>query len=109
MNKTLLCLCLACFTVTCSATTLTLRFEEPARNWETHQLPLGNGTIGAVVMADPLSDRIQFTVDSLWTGDENPTGGYERVEKGSGEGSFGAFQTTCSLGTFPPRAARSMA
>ncbi len=95
MKKTL---CyLACLTAASTATPLTLRFDEPAKDWEKHGLPLGNGTIGAVAMADPARDRIQFTVDSLWTGDENPTGGYDAKEKRRGQGSFGAFQTMGDL------------
>ena len=28
-------------------------------------------------------ERIQFNVDSLWTGDENPEGGYDNVHMGA--------------------------
>jgi hypothetical protein len=59
-----------------AAPELVLRFDEPATNWEKQGLPLGNGALGAVMMAAPGRDVIQFTVDSMWTGDENPTGGY---------------------------------
>ncbi|MBB5353917.1 hypothetical protein HNR46_004182 [Haloferula luteola] len=88
---------LACFTAAASAAPLTLRFDEPATDWEKHGLPLGNGTIGAVAMGDPAHDRIQITVDSLWTGDENPSGGYDEAGKQRGQGCFGAFQSMGDL------------
>jgi alpha-L-fucosidase 2 len=91
-------LCSLCLTASFSAAApLTLHFDEPAKDWEKHGLPLGNGMIGAVAMADPARDRIQFTVDSLWTGDENPTGGYDATEKKPGQGSFGSFQSMGDL------------
>ena len=80
-----------------AAPELVLRFDEPATNWEKQGLPLGNGALGAVMMAAPGRDVIQFTVDSMWTGDENPTGGYSTAEKKPGSGCFGAFQSMGEL------------
>lgn len=76
---------------------LRFHFDQPARHWESQGLPLGNGSLGAVMMSAPGRDVIQFTVDSLWTGDENPTGAYEHEEKRPGEGCFGAFQSMGEL------------
>lgn len=74
-----------------------IRFDGPAKNWESHGLPIGNGSLGAVMMSDPARDVIQFTVDSLWIGDENPTGAYDEEEKEKGKGCFGAFQSMGEL------------
>ncbi len=83
--------------VVSAAPDLVLRFDEPASNWENQGLPLGNGALGAVMMTAPGRDVIQFTVDSLWTGDENPAGGYDLTEKKAGDGCFGAFQSMGEL------------
>jgi alpha-L-fucosidase 2 len=78
---------------TCGASPLELRFDEPAQKWENQGLPLGNGSLGAVALADPAKDTIQFTVDSLWTGDENPSGAYQEAAQQPGAGCFGSFQS----------------
>ena len=66
-----------------SAQELTLRYDKPARNWSAEALPLGNGRLGCMVFGGGARERIQFNEDSLWTGDENPTGDYK---------SMGAYQ-----------------
>jgi alpha-L-fucosidase 2 len=50
---------------------------KPAAVWEKESLPLGNGRLGCTVFGGVAEERIQFNVDSLWTGDENPGGGYK--------------------------------
>jgi alpha-L-fucosidase 2 len=57
-----------------------------ARNWEKEALPIGNGRLGAMLFGGAQSDRLQFNVDSLWTGGENVSGGYDVNE-------FGCYQT----------------
>jgi len=44
---------------------------------------VGNGRLGAMVFGGVERERIQFNEDSLWTGDENPSGDY---------GTMGAYQ-----------------
>ncbi len=39
--------------------------------WERSWYPLGNGRLGCMVDGDPRRLRLQFNVDSLWTGGEN--------------------------------------
>lgn len=46
-------------------------------------LPLGNGRMGAMVFGGTAQERIQFNEDSLWTGDDNPSGDY---------GTMGGYQ-----------------
>jgi len=53
---------------------LKLWYDHPASNWEAHALPLGNGSMGCMVFGGVDKERLQFNVDSLWTGDENMVG-----------------------------------
>ncbi|HUT60097.1 MAG TPA: glycoside hydrolase N-terminal domain-containing protein, partial [Phycisphaerae bacterium] len=68
---------------TASAQELKLWYDKPARNWSADALPLGNGRLGCMVFGGVARERIQFNDDSLWTGDENPSGSY---------GPMGAYQ-----------------
>ncbi|KAH7337883.1 glycoside hydrolase family 95 protein [Rhizoctonia solani] len=45
-----------------------LWYSEPAVNWSTQYLPIGNGYLGAMINGDPASDRIQLNIESLWLG-----------------------------------------
>jgi len=64
---------------------LTLWYPKPASKWMTEALPIGNGRIGAMFFGGIAAERIQFNEDSLWTGDENPSGSYETM------GAYQAF------------------
>ncbi len=57
----------------------------PDRHWESQALPVGNGRLGAMVFGNPWNERIQFNEISLWTGGDNPSGGYTAD-------AFGAYQ-----------------
>lgn len=46
---------------------LKLNYDEPAKKW-TDALPVGNGSMGAMVYSRPERDRIQFNHDTLWAG-----------------------------------------
>jgi len=46
---------------------LTLWYEEPASEW-TEALPLGNGSMGAMVYGRTESEIVQFNDETLWTG-----------------------------------------
>ena len=48
-----------------------LWLAKPATNWEKEAFPLGNGRLGCMVFGGVEQERIQFNVDSLWTGDGN--------------------------------------
>ncbi len=73
-----------------AATPLTLWYTAPAKNWSADALPVGNGRLGAMVYGGMPTEQIQFNEESLWTGDENPSGGYEY--KQDKPGTFGAYQ-----------------
>ncbi len=52
---------------------LTLWYEKPAQNAINEGLPIGNGRLGGLLLGGE-TERLQFNEDSLWTGDENPSG-----------------------------------
>lgn len=69
------------------------QYMDPARRYPhtdlmREALPIGNGRLGAMVMGDPLNERIQFNVDSLWTGGANESGKYDIDDPGG----FGSYQ-----------------
>jgi alpha-L-fucosidase 2 len=66
-----------------SSVPLRLSYQQPAKSWSGEALPLGNGRLGCMVFGGVERERIQFNEDSLWTGDDNPTGDY---------GKMGAYQ-----------------
>lgn len=45
-----------------------LWYDEPAEDWMTEALPVGNGDIGAMIFGSVPQDRIQITEKSLWSG-----------------------------------------
>ncbi|MDR3227860.1 MAG: glycoside hydrolase N-terminal domain-containing protein [Puniceicoccales bacterium] len=69
-------ICAVC--VVADAAPLVLRYDKPAKKW-LDALPIGNGSLGAMVFGGVAEETIQFNVDSLWTGGENPSGAYETM------------------------------
>ncbi|WP_223552242.1 glycoside hydrolase N-terminal domain-containing protein [Aestuariivivens sp. NBU2969] len=53
---------------------LTLWYSQPATNWMTEALPIGNGYIGAMFFGGVQEEHIQFSEGTLWSGgpDSNP-------------------------------------
>ncbi|MEV0199870.1 glycoside hydrolase N-terminal domain-containing protein [Nonomuraea sp. NPDC050691] len=47
---------------------LTLWYDEPATDWETQALPIGNGPLGATIFGGVATEQIQFNEKTLWTG-----------------------------------------
>jgi alpha-L-fucosidase 2 len=64
--------------------------ENLASKWESQAQPIGNGRIGAMIFGNPWVERIQFNDITLWTGGDNPSGGYEI-------GEFGSYQNFGNL------------
>src|SRR5690554_5563621 len=56
---------------------LVLWYKEPASNWMTSALPIGNGRIGAMVFGGVEKEHIQFNDKSLWTGSTTDRGSYQ--------------------------------
>ncbi len=53
---------------------LTLWYQQPANDPMNEALPIGNGRMGGLIFGAPERERISINEDSLWTGDENPSG-----------------------------------
>ena len=49
------------------ANDLRLWYQQPAENW-VEALPIGNGSMGAMVFGRPVKEHIQFNEDSVWAG-----------------------------------------
>ncbi|MDH5381613.1 MAG: glycoside hydrolase family 95 protein [Cyclobacteriaceae bacterium] len=47
-----------------------LWYEQPASDWSSEALPIGNGRLGAMIFGDTTRERIQLNEDSLWPGKE---------------------------------------
>ena len=62
---------------------LTLWYSKPANNAMNEALPIGNGNIGGLIFGCTANERIVLNEDSLWTGDDNPSGGYDNVHFGT--------------------------
>jgi len=54
----------------------TLWYDEPATDWQSRALPIGNGALGAMVYGGVLSEQLQFNEKTLWTGGPGTVGGY---------------------------------
>ena len=56
---------------------LQLNFSQPATDWESQSLPIGNGAMGANVMGGIAHDALQFAEKTLWTGGPRSQQGYD--------------------------------
>ena len=58
---------------------LVLRYMQPAEDWQSQALPIGNGRMGAMIFGGPRHEHLQLNEISLWTGDEKETGSYQNL------------------------------
>jgi alpha-L-fucosidase 2 len=58
---------------------LLLWYQQPATHAMEEALAIGNGRMGALVFGAPAKERLCLNEDSLWTGDENPSGNYDTM------------------------------
>jgi alpha-L-fucosidase 2 len=71
-----------------SASDLVLWYQQPATHPMNEALAIGNARIGGLITGGKARERIVLNEDSLWSGDENPSGNYD---------TMGAYQTLGSL------------
>jgi alpha-L-fucosidase 2 len=64
---------------TASGQRLTLHYNQPAEDWQSQALPIGNGRLGAMIFGDARHEHLQLNEISLWTGDEKDTGSYQNL------------------------------
>jgi alpha-L-fucosidase 2 len=67
------------FASSASTNDLVLWYQAPAKNPITEGLPIGNGPMGGLILGAPQKDHIVVDEDSLWTGNENPSGDYNTM------------------------------
>src|SRR5947208_16009195 len=58
---------------------LALWYRQPAEDWQSQALPIGNGRLGAMIFGDAQREHLQLNEISLWTGDEKDTGSYQNL------------------------------
>lgn len=68
---------------------LSLWSDRPANTWMTEALPIGNGSMGAMLFGGTETDRIQFNEISLWSGTRMAAEG--RDDEGQDLGAYQAF------------------
>lgn len=56
-----------------------LWYTKPAKGGMNEALPVGNGRLGALVYGGTERERLVLNENSLWTGDENPSGDYDSM------------------------------
>ena len=56
-----------------------LWYDQPAGNWDSEALPIGNGRLGAMIFGAADKETVQLNEDSLWEGDEKDTGMYQNL------------------------------
>ncbi len=66
--------------------------DRPGDKWENSWYPLGNGRLGCMVDGGARKLRIQFNVDSLWTGDKNLTKDVGDDRADANYNTMGAYQ-----------------
>jgi len=64
-----------------------LWYTQPAKDWSSEALPIGNGRMGAMFFGGVEKEVIQFNEQSLWSGDNNWDGEYE-----TGDHGFGSYR-----------------
>lgn len=67
---------------------LKIWFTQPAQSGLNEALPIGNSRMGGLIFGNPEEEKIILSEDSLWTGDENPSGE---------DATMGAFQMLGAL------------
>jgi alpha-L-fucosidase 2 len=72
---------------------LSLWYRQPAEDWQSQALPIGNGRLGAMIFGDARREHIQLNEISLWTGDEKDTGRYQNLGDLSLDMNQGAART----------------
>jgi alpha-L-fucosidase 2 len=66
-----------CFASQGTSARMSLWYDEPAKDWQKEALPIGSGSLGAMIFGDAAKEHIQFNEDTLWIGDEQDTGAYQ--------------------------------
>ena len=77
----------------------TMFYKQPAVEWN-EALPLGNGSLGAMVFGDAAKELVQLNQDTLWSGKPNTIekeGAYEAFEEAKGLTFEGKYEEAHQL------------
>lgn len=97
-------LALTAFTGTCGDAVIWDDRPAATNKWSSEWYPLGNGELGCMIDGGTKTLRIQFNVDSFWTGDKNVSSDVSDESAGANYRKMGAYQAfgeltlTCSEG-----------
>jgi alpha-L-fucosidase 2 len=92
-----------------AAAPLSIWFDEPAADWESEGLPIGNGAMGAVIAGGVQLDLIQFNEKTLWTGGPGAEGyDFGWPEKPQTAALQQARKTIATDGAITPEAAAKL-
>ncbi|MEN8434452.1 glycoside hydrolase N-terminal domain-containing protein [Clostridium septicum] len=67
---------------------LLLWYDEPATQWESQALPIGNGHIGGMIFGGIQREQVQYNEKTLWSGGPGSVDGYNGGNK---EGAYEAL------------------
>jgi alpha-L-fucosidase 2 len=56
---------------------LVLWYDEPAVDWESQALPIGNGALGGMIFGAVAAERVQLNEKTLWSGGPGSASGYD--------------------------------
>jgi len=77
-NRNALCCFFFCVFIVGSAdASHRLWYKQPATDWQTQALPIGNGRFGGMIFGGVAQEHIQFNDKSLWTGNKTTRGAYQ--------------------------------
>jgi len=79
---------------------LQLWYNQPANDWMSQALPIGNGYMGAMIFAGITEDRIQFNEQSLWAGGPGARKGYASGNRVNAHKSLEKVRTLVKQGEF---------
>ena len=92
MNKIITCVVACCCSAAALAGESVIWDDRPGSGWEGTWYPLGNGRLGCMVDGGARRLRVQFNVDSLWTGDKNLTKDIGDSRADANYSTMGAYQ-----------------
>ena len=81
VRKACLCLagCLFSLAIRAERVPMKLWYDEPATEWMTSALPVGNGEIGAMFFGGVGREQVQFNDKTLWAGSPTQRGAYQNM------------------------------
>ncbi|MEW6997825.1 glycoside hydrolase N-terminal domain-containing protein [Colwelliaceae bacterium BS250] len=77
-----------------------LWYKQPATDWMTQALPIGNGFMGAMLFGGVSEDRIQFNEQSLWAGGPGSSDSYNSGNRKDAHKALPAIRELVTNGEF---------